>query len=93
MRRAVELTLGPERVRGELINLYGGINPMVEAALGIVDALQALPARKPLVVKLLGNRQDEAWSILEAEGVPVVKVVRSEDAARQLASLLGEVAP
>ncbi|MHB1134615.1 MAG: succinate--CoA ligase subunit beta [Chloroflexota bacterium] len=91
MRQAVELTLGPEQVRGELINLYGGINPMVEAALGIVDALRAMPARKPLVVKLLGNRQEEAWSILEAEGVPVVKIVRTEDAARQLATLVAEV--
>ena len=88
MRRAVELTLFPEGVRGELINLYGGINPMVEAALGITDALRAMPARKPLVVKLLGNRQEEAWAILEAEGVPVTKVVRTEDAAHRLAGLL-----
>jgi succinyl-CoA synthetase beta subunit len=92
MRQAVELTLGPAQVRGGLINLYGGINPMVEAALGIVDALQSMPVRKPLVVKLLGNRQEEAWSILEAEGIPVVKVVRTEDAARQLATLVAEVA-
>ncbi len=88
MRRAVGLTLGPAHVRGELINLYGGINPMVEAALGIVDALQEMPARKPLVVKLLGNRQEEAWAILGAEGVPVVKSVRTEEAAQKLASLL-----
>ncbi|MDA8216458.1 MAG: acetate--CoA ligase family protein [Dehalococcoidales bacterium] len=88
MRQAVQLTLGPDDVRGELINLYGGINPMVEAALGIVDALHEMPARKPMVVKLLGNRQEEAWSILEGEGVPVVKCVRTEDAAEKLAALL-----
>lgn len=88
MRRAVELTLYPERVRGELINLYGGINPMVEAALGIADALKTMAQRKPLVVKLLGNRQEEAWAILEAEGVPVTKVVRTEDATHRLAGLL-----
>lgn len=88
MRRAVHLTLGPDNVRGELINLYGGINPMVEAALGIVDALKEMPERKPLVVKLLGNREAEAWAILEAEGVAVCKVVRTEEAAQTLASLL-----
>ncbi len=91
MRRAVELTLYPDGVRGELVNLYGGINPMVEAALGIVDALVAMPRRKPLVVKLLGNRQEEAWAILEAEGVPVVKVVQTENAAGKLAELLAGV--
>ena len=88
MRRAVQLTLYPEGVRGEMINLYGGINPMVEAAHGIVDALREMPARKPLVVKLLGNRQEEAWAILEGEGVPVAKSVRTEEAARKLAALL-----
>ncbi|MHB1005381.1 MAG: ATP-grasp domain-containing protein [Chloroflexota bacterium] len=92
MRRAVELTLGPENVRGELINLYGGINPMVEAALGIVDALNAMPARKPLVVKLLGNRQAEAWAILEHEGIPVAKTVRTEEAAHKLADMLAALA-
>jgi succinyl-CoA synthetase beta subunit len=88
MRRAVHLTLGPDNVRGELINLYGGINPMVEAALGIVDALKEMPQRKPLVVKLLGNREAEAWAILEAEGVAVCKVVRTEEAAHKLAELV-----
>lgn len=88
MRRAVQLTLYPEHVRGELINLYGGINPMVEAALGIVDALKEMEVRKPIVVKLLGNRQAEAWEILEAEGVPVIKTVHTEEAAQKLASLV-----
>ncbi len=88
MRRAVLLTLGPDSVRGELINLYGGINPMVEAALGIVDALKEMPRRKPIVVKLLGNREQEAWAILEAENVAVAKVVRTEEAAHKLAELI-----
>ena len=88
MRRAVEMTLGPANVKGELINLYGGINPMVEAALGIVDALNAMPERKPLVVKLLGNRQAEAWAILEQEGIQVAKTVRTEEAAHRLAAML-----
>ena len=88
MRRAVELVLSPAHVRGGLVNLYGGINPMVEAANGIVAALRALPQPKPLVVKLVGNCQEEAWAILEAEGVPVVKTVHTEEAARLLAEKL-----
>ena len=88
MYRAVRLVMEPAGVRGGLINLYGGINPMVEAAQGIVAALQDMPVRKPIVVKLVGNRQEEAWAILEGAGVPVVKTVRTEEAAALLARLL-----
>jgi len=88
MRRSVQLVLEPAHVRGGLINLYGGINPMVEAADGIVAALRKLPQPKPIVVKLVGNRQEEAWAILEAEGVPVVKTVQTEAATKLLAELL-----
>jgi succinyl-CoA synthetase beta subunit len=89
MYGAVRLVLEPRKVRGGLINLYGGINPMVAAADGIVAALQADQAlRKPLVVKVLGNQQEEAWKLLEGAGIPVVKTVRTEDAAERLARLM-----
>ena len=88
MRQAVELVLSPAQMRGGLINLYGGINSMVEAADGIVEGLRALPQRKPTVVKLVGNRQEEAWARLEAEGVPVVRSVQTEEAVRLLAERL-----
>ena len=87
---AVRLVLEPEHVRGGMINLYGGINPMVAAAQGIVTALEEDEGlRKPLVVKVLGNQQEEAWGLLERAGIPVVKTVRTEDAARELAAMLG----
>ena len=89
VERAVRLVLTPQRVRGGLINLYGGINPMVDAAEGIVAGLGQELIAKPIVVKLVGNRQEEAWEILEARGIPVVKTVRTEEAARLLARRLG----
>jgi succinyl-CoA synthetase beta subunit len=88
MRGAVELVMDSASLAGMLINLYGGINPMIDAAEGIAEALKNLSMRKPIVVKLLGNSQEEAWRILEDAGVTVVKVPQTEVAVEELAMML-----
>ena len=77
------------QVRGAVINLYGGINRMVEAANGIVAALKNIGNDRPIVVKILGNQQEEAWSVLEpVSNVFVIRTVQTEEAIAKLASLL-----
>lgn len=88
MRGAVELVGDPPQVTGLLINLYGGINPMIAAANGIAGAVRAAAWRKPVVVKLLGNSQEEAWRILEDAGLSVVKVPQTEAAVERLMTLM-----
>jgi succinyl-CoA synthetase beta subunit len=86
---ALELIMEPPQVRGALINLYGGINRMLEASKGIVAALQTISGKRPLVVKILGNQQEEAWAMLEKfPNVHVIRVVQTEDAVAKLAELL-----
>ena len=89
MEGAVELMLRDKRLRALLINLYGGINPMPAAAKGIVRAYERLRPKMPILVKLVGNQQEEAWSILESAGIPVVKEIQTEVAVRKLMSMLG----
>jgi succinyl-CoA synthetase beta subunit len=87
---ALELIMEPPQVRGAIINLYGGINRMLEASRGIVTALQTIPGKRPLVVKILGNQQEEAWAMLETvPNVHVIRVVQTEDAVSKLAELVG----
>ncbi len=88
MREAVQIVMASESARGLMVNLYGGINPMIAAAEGIAQGLASLPERKPVVVKLLGNSQEEAWRILEGIGVAVVKVPQTEVAVETLAEML-----
>jgi succinyl-CoA synthetase beta subunit len=89
VKGALELIMEPPRVRGAIINLYGGINRMLEAAKGIQAALKNMPPSRPIVVKILGNQQDEAWALLETEpDVHVVRVVQTETAVERLADLL-----
>ena len=89
VKGALELILDAPRVRGAIINLYGGINRMLEAAKGILAALQVQTEGRPVVVKILGNQQEEAWALLEGQpNVYVVRVVQTETAVDQLFELL-----
>ncbi len=89
VKGAVELVLEPDQVRGAIINLYGGINRMLEAARGIAAALEDTPEPRPLVVKILGNQQEEAWAMLEPiPNVHVIRVVQTETAVDRLNSIL-----
>ncbi len=73
-----------EGVEGLIVNLYGGVNPLVEAARGVVDGWMSLPTRLPIVVKALGNQQDEAHAVLKEAGVPIVTTIRTEEAVAEL---------
>ncbi len=88
MYNAVQLVCSHEKIKGLLINLYGGINPIEKGALGIVRALNEMERPPVTVVKALGNKQEECWSILNDGGITVVSSVRTEDAVQRLAELL-----
>lgn len=87
---ALELIMESPDVKGAIINLYGGINRMLEAAEGIVAALENIDGNRPIVVKILGNQEEEAWARLEPEpNVHVIRVVQTEEAVAKLAELVG----
>ncbi len=89
VKGALELVLEPAQVRGAIINLYGGINRMLEAAKGISAALENKPENRPIVVKILGNQQEEAWAMLEPiPNVHVIRVVQTETAVDRLKMIL-----
>ncbi|MDR0239816.1 MAG: acetate--CoA ligase family protein [Deltaproteobacteria bacterium] len=87
---AVAMLLRMPSVKGLIINLYGGINRMLDAAQGIAAALEKCGHERPVVTKILGNQQEEAWALLETlPNVHVCKDVQSEKAVARLASILG----
>ena len=90
MYNAVKLLLQDKRLKALFINLYGGINPMVQAASGIAKAFKELKVEIPVLVKLVGNEQEKAWEILESVGIPIVKGIRTEEAIEKLMKIIGE---
>jgi succinyl-CoA synthetase beta subunit len=92
MYKVTHLVLEKPGLRGLLINLYGGINPIHEGAKGIVRALgeKSAPGRAPIpvVAKALGNRQEETWATLSEGGVTVVTDITTEAAVDALVAQL-----
>ncbi len=85
----MDLVMTKPGIRGVFINIYGGINPIHEAARGIVRYMKERHVRIPVVAKALGNRQEETWGILRGGGVHVVTDVATERAVDRLFELLG----
>lgn len=86
--KVMDLVLQKKGLKGILINLYGGINPIHDGARGIVSYIREHKITIPIVAKVLGNRQEETWEILKQQGVTVVTEVATEKAVEQLAQLL-----
>jgi succinyl-CoA synthetase beta subunit len=88
MYKVTDLVLGKPGLRGLLINLYGGINPIHEGAKGVVRVLKEKRVTIPVVAKALGNRQEETWATLREAGVIVVTDIATEAAADALCAAL-----
>jgi len=87
IENALEIVTMNPNVRAILINMYGGINPIVEGARGIVKFIRERKLQIPVVVKVRGNFEDEAWKILEEAGVDVIKATQTELAAQRIVQL------
>ncbi|HSR24444.1 MAG TPA: ADP-forming succinate--CoA ligase subunit beta [Candidatus Eisenbacteria bacterium] len=69
VENALTVILMNPRVRGVLINVFGGITRGDEVARGLVQARDNLEMRLPLVVRLSGTNEEEGREILKQSGI------------------------
>jgi len=69
VENALAVLLMNPRVKGVLINVFGGITRGDEVAKGIVTARDRLQMKLPLVVRLSGTREEEGRAILRQNGI------------------------
>jgi succinyl-CoA synthetase beta subunit len=69
VENALAVILMNPRVRGVLINVFGGITRGDEVARGLVQARDSLKMELPLVVRLSGTNQEEGREILKENGI------------------------
>jgi succinyl-CoA synthetase beta subunit len=69
VENALAVILMNPRVKGVLINVFGGITRGDEVAKGIVTARDNLKMKLPLVVRLSGTRMEEGRAILLQNGI------------------------
>jgi succinyl-CoA synthetase beta subunit len=82
--KAFNLVLMDENVEAVLVNIFAGINRCDWVAHGLVQALEALDLKIPVVVRLAGTNVEEGRNILEQSGLAVIIADSLADAAEKV---------
>ena len=69
VQNALDVILMNPRVKGVLINVFGGITRADEVARGVVEARRNLDMKLPLVVRLSGTNEADGKAILRENGI------------------------
>ncbi len=86
VHNALELLARDPRVKGILINIFGGITRGDEVAQGIIEARRDLDLQRPLVVRMTGTREEEGRRLLLQAGI--TPEVTETAAARKIVELI-----
>ncbi len=81
---AFRILLADKRVKGVLINIFGGIMRCDVLAQGVVEAAKQVKLNVPLVVRMEGTNVVEGKKILADSGIKVVSATDMADAARRI---------
>jgi len=89
MATSLEVILSDPDVRSVMVNIFGGITRCDLVAEGIVEALQRIDARVPIVVRLDGTNAEEGRRILSEANheriVPAATMLEAAEVAARLA--------
>ena len=86
---AFRLVLSNERVRAVLVNIFGGIVRCDVIAEGIVQAVQQVGVKVPVIVRLEGTNAEQARTTLAASGLAITAARDLTDAATKAVALAG----
>jgi succinyl-CoA synthetase beta subunit len=82
--QAFRIILSDTRVRGVLINIFGGIMRCDVLAQGVVDAARALSIKVPLVVRMQGTNVELGRKILAGSGLTIISAETMAEAAEKI---------
>jgi succinyl-CoA synthetase beta subunit len=85
---AFKIILGDLKVKGILVNIFGGIMDCNVIAQGIVEAVREVGLKLPLVVRLEGNNVVAGKATLAASNLPLVSGDSMADAAQKIVKLV-----
>jgi succinyl-CoA synthetase beta subunit len=88
---AFRILLADERVRGVLINIFGGIMRCDVLAEGVVQAARDLQIAVPLVVRMQGTNVEEGKRILAESGLAVISAETMAEAAERIVAAVRQL--
>ena len=81
---AFKIMLRNPKVKGILVNIFGGIMRCDTIANGIVAAAKETKLSVPLVVRMKGTNEDIGKQILKDSGLPIISADNMADAAQKI---------
>lgn len=87
--KAVKFVLSDNRTKALFVNVLGGITRCDHTAEGIVAAREELGLKKPIVVRMMGTKEEEGKAILKENGIDTLDSM--EEAAEQVVRLAGGI--
>jgi malate-CoA ligase subunit beta len=87
--KAFKLISMDEKVKVILVNIFAGINRCDWVAEGIVQALQKIEIKVPLVIRLAGTNVEKGNQILKDSKINYIEANTLEDAANKAVKALG----
>jgi len=82
--QAFRIILSDVRVRGVLINIFGGIMRCDVLAQGVVDAARELSIKVPLVVRMQGTNVESGRKMLSDSGLAIISAETMAEAAEKI---------
>jgi succinyl-CoA synthetase beta subunit len=76
------------KIKGILINMFGGITRCDSYAQGIVDAIREKPLTVPLVVRMEGTNVELGRKILAESGLNIISASSMKEAAQKIVELV-----
>lgn len=88
IRNALKLLSSDPKVKGVLVNMFGGITRCDVYAQGIVDALREKTLTIPLVVRLEGTNVELGRQILAESGLNIIYAASMREGAQNIVELV-----
>ena len=81
---AFKIMLKNPKVKGILVNIFGGIMKCDTIATGVIAACKAVNLSVPLVVRMKGTNEVEGKKLLAESGLPIISADTMADAAQKV---------
>jgi malate-CoA ligase subunit beta len=81
--KAFRLVLSDAKVKAILVNIFAGINRCDWVAQGVVQAVETIGIKVPLIVRLAGTNEMEGRRIIRDSGLPIIGAETLAEAARR----------
>ncbi len=89
VQAAFKILLSDEKVKGVLVNIFGGIMHCDVIAEGLCAAVPESDLHVPLVVRLEGTNVKRGREILAESGLPLITATDLDDAAEKVCRAVG----